>query len=132
MLIFKELLALCTFVMQFVLQNNKSNYFNICDFVIKPFSLVICCFLFACSYQKQTQQVLSAKSEIQASESSVNINTAAAVELEKLPGVGEKLATQIVEHREKFGGFRKPEHLLLVRGISDKKFRELRSFIKVE
>lgn len=118
--------------MQFRLQNNKSKYFSSYVFVIKPFSLIICCFLFACSHQKETQQVLSTKSEIRVSESAVNINTAPAQELEKLPHIGEKLALQIVEHREKFGRFRKPEYLLLVRGISDKRFREMRSFIKVE
>lgn len=118
--------------MQFQLQNNKCSYFNTCNFLIKPLSLIICCFLFACSYQKETQQVLSPKSEFQVAESAVNINIASIEELEKLPHIGEKLAAQIVEHREKFGNFRKSEHLLLVRGISDRKFREMRSVIKVE
>jgi competence protein ComEA len=62
----------------------------------------------------------------------ININTAKAVELEKLPGIGEALAARIVEHRERFGLFRRPEHLLVVRGISDRKFRELRPLITVE
>jgi len=118
--------------MQFTLQNSKPNYFNICNFIIKPFSLIICCFLFACSHQKDTQQVLSAKKEFYSAESAVNINVATAEELEKLPHIGRKLALQIIEHREKFGRFRKPEYLLLVRGISDKRFREIRSVIKVE
>jgi competence ComEA-like helix-hairpin-helix protein len=62
----------------------------------------------------------------------ININTARAVELEKLPGIGEALAARIVQHRERFGLFRRPEHLLMVRGISDRKFRELRPLITVE
>src|SRR5258708_14632274 len=49
----------------------------------------------------------------------ININTAAANELEALPGVGKGLAERIVDHRVGFGPFRRPEHLIIVRGISD-------------
>ena len=61
-----------------------------------------------------------------------NINTASVKELEKLPGIGKGLAERIVEHREKYGPFRRPEHLIMVRGISDKRFRALRDLITVE
>ncbi|HVS21798.1 MAG TPA: helix-hairpin-helix domain-containing protein, partial [Pyrinomonadaceae bacterium] len=61
-----------------------------------------------------------------------NINTASATELEKLPGIGKALAERIVEHREKYGPFRRPEHLITVRGISDHRFRALRDLITVE
>jgi len=62
----------------------------------------------------------------------ININTAPADELEKLPGIGKGLATRIVEHREKYGPFRKPEYLIIIRGISDKRFRALQDLITVE
>ena len=62
----------------------------------------------------------------------ININTASAVELEKLPGIGKALAARIVEHRAAFGPFRRPEHLIMVRGMSDKRFRALRELITVE
>ena len=62
----------------------------------------------------------------------ININTASEKELEKLPGIGRGLAERIVEHREKYGPFRRPEHLIMVRGISDKRFRALRDSITVE
>jgi len=62
----------------------------------------------------------------------ININTASAEELEKLPGIGRGFAQRIVEHREKYGSFRRPEHLIMVRGISDKRFRALRELIAVE
>jgi competence ComEA-like helix-hairpin-helix protein len=67
-----------------------------------------------------------------ASNQRLNINTASAKELEKLPGIGKVLAARIVEHREKYGLFRRPEHLIMVRGISDKRFRTLRDLITVE
>lgn len=62
----------------------------------------------------------------------VNLNTASAAELEKLPGVGPMLAERIITYREENGRFRRAEHLMMVRGISDQKFRELRPLVKVE
>lgn len=62
----------------------------------------------------------------------ININTASRQELEKLPGVGAGIAERIVAHREQYGPFRRAEHLMMVRGISDHKFRQLRAMIVVE
>jgi competence ComEA-like helix-hairpin-helix protein len=62
----------------------------------------------------------------------ININTASAQELETLPGIGKALAERIIEHRNKYGPFRKPEHLIIMRGISDKRFQNLRDLITVE
>jgi competence protein ComEA len=62
----------------------------------------------------------------------VNLNIASAVELERLPGVGPVLAERIITYRNDHGRFRRPEHLMMVRGISDRKFRELRSLVTVE
>lgn len=62
----------------------------------------------------------------------VNINTASATELQQLPGIGKALAERIVAHREQNGLFRRPEHLMMVRGISERKFNELSSFIATQ
>jgi len=62
----------------------------------------------------------------------ININTAPIGELEQLPGIGKGLAERIVDHRERFGPFRRTEHLIIVRGISDRRFRALRDLITVE
>ena len=59
----------------------------------------------------------------------VNINTASARELEDLPGIGTVVATRIITHREHYGTFRREEHLMMVPGISDRKFRAIRSMI---
>jgi competence protein ComEA len=53
-------------------------------------------------------------------------------ELEKLPGIGRGLAERIVAYREQHGPFRRVEHLMMVRGISEKKFRELQQWVRVE
>ncbi|MEP6568267.1 MAG: helix-hairpin-helix domain-containing protein [Acidobacteriota bacterium] len=62
----------------------------------------------------------------------ININSASRQELEKLPGVGSGIAERIIAHRQQYGPFRRAEHLMMVRGISDRKFRELRAMIVVE
>ena len=62
----------------------------------------------------------------------LNINTATALQLEALPGVGKVLAERIVAHRELNGPFRRAEHLMMVRGFSDNKFRAIRERVTVE
>jgi competence ComEA-like helix-hairpin-helix protein len=62
----------------------------------------------------------------------VSLNEASREELETLPGVGPGLAARIVEHRERHGRFRRAEHLLLVRGISERRFLELRPYLNAE
>jgi len=43
------------------------------------------------------------KAENLATSPRININTAAAKELETLPGIGKGLAQRIIEHRQKYG-----------------------------
>ena len=62
----------------------------------------------------------------------ININTASVSELVQLPRVGEKTAARIVEYRSEHGPFQRPEELLLVQGISDAKFREMRPYVVVK
>jgi competence protein ComEA len=64
--------------------------------------------------------------------SRLNINTAAATELEKLPGVGKIMAERIIVYRQQYGPFRRVEHLMMVHGLSDHKFRALHELITVE
>ena len=59
----------------------------------------------------------------------VNINSASPAELEKLPGIGRGLAARIIAHRALYGPFRRAEHLMMVRGISDRRFRAMRALI---
>ncbi len=118
--------------MQHITQKHKPCYFNSCSFFIKLLLLIICCFLPGCDRQKEAQQFLPIQNQVQVAENAVNINTASAQALEKLPYIGAKTAQNIVEFREKYGKFRKPEHLLLVPRISDKRFREIRNLIKTE
>ena len=66
------------------------------------------------------------------SQSLININTASTGELERLPGIGKGLAARIIAYRNQYGRFRRPEHLMMVRGISDHRYRAMRAFITAE
>lgn len=87
---------------------------------------------FAANCSSKTNSISVENLPVKVSESTININTASIEELERLPNVGRATAKRIVEHREEFGNFRKPEHLILIRGVSDKRFREIRSFVRVK
>ena len=62
----------------------------------------------------------------------VNVNEASLAELEKLPGIGRGLASRIVAYRAEYGPFRRVEHVMMVRGISDRRFRAMRALITTE
>lgn len=59
----------------------------------------------------------------------VNINTATAAELERLPGIGPALSRRIFEDRARNGPYGRPEDLLRVRGIGRKTLEKLQEFI---
>jgi competence ComEA-like helix-hairpin-helix protein len=62
----------------------------------------------------------------------INLNTATAEEIERLPGIGKGLAARIISHRARYGRFRRAEHLIMVRGLSDERFRKIRELVFVE
>ena len=61
----------------------------------------------------------------------LDINQASAEDFAALPGVGPKLAGQIVAYREKHGPFRRVEDLLAIRGIGPKKWKAIRPYLRV-
>lgn len=77
---------------------------------------------------------LSGASNARAGEAAVavNVNTATAADLERLPGVGPVLARRIVEFREARGLFRRLEDLQDVEGIGPKLYRRLEPLLRLE
>ncbi len=62
----------------------------------------------------------------------VPVNTAPASELQKLPGIGPKLAEAIIEHRTRSGDFVRVEQLLEVKGIGPAKLGRIRPLVKLK
>jgi competence protein ComEA len=56
----------------------------------------------------------------------VNINTATIEQLQTLPGIGPAMAKSIVDYRSKVGKFTKPEELINVKGIGEKKYQKMK------
>jgi len=61
----------------------------------------------------------------------ININTANAEELDKLPGIGPSLAKAIIDYRTKNGPFNKIEDINDVKGIGDALFEKIKDQITV-
>jgi len=78
------------------------------------------------------KEPLSRKGDLSpASPAPIDINHAAAEELEALPGIGPKLARQIVEDRTANGPFRAREDLMRVKGIGQAKLERIKEMIVV-
>ncbi len=61
----------------------------------------------------------------------ININTASAAELDRLPGIGPALAGSIIDYRETHGPFAAIEEITNVRGIGQVVFDEIKELISV-
>lgn len=59
----------------------------------------------------------------------IEINSADIVTLEELPGIGNKLATRIVNFRDKLGGFYSVEQLGETYGIADSVFQKIKPYL---
>jgi len=75
---------------------------------------------------------VSVSSANDASDETININTASASQLESLPGIGPSLAERIVAYREANGPFRTPSDILEVSGIGDATFANIEDRIVTE
>jgi len=61
----------------------------------------------------------------------VDINTAGAGELERLPGIGPVLAQDIIVYRKNRGGFKAIDELKNVKGIGNKKFEKIKALVTI-
>lgn len=78
-------------------------------------------------YEKNSTELKSIKPGAK-----ININTAFAADLAMLPGIGDVMAERIIEFRDQNGRFKKPEDIMKVKGIGDKKFEKIKDFVVVE
>jgi competence ComEA-like helix-hairpin-helix protein len=62
----------------------------------------------------------------------VDINKASLHQLRSVPGVGPKLALAIFDDRKAQGDFKQLEEIKRVKGIKDKKFKEIEPYICIE
>ena len=75
--------------------------------------------------------LLAAAPALGAEGKTVNVNTATAAELELLPRIGPAVAARIVEQREKNGAFKSLDDLMLVRGIGESIYEQLKPYVAI-
>lgn len=85
----------------------------------------------AASTSPSTSPQGAAGAETSAPPGQVNLNTASAAELQRLPGVGPARAQAIVERRAR-RPFRRIQELMRIRGIGRKTFRRLRPMLTLD
>ena len=59
----------------------------------------------------------------------INVNTATVAEFQLLPRIGPSVAARIVEQRDKNGPFKSLDDLLLVRGIGEATYEQLKPYL---
>ena len=77
---------------------------------------------------KETAQAQSAS---QKTSQTININSADAETLTRLPGVGPVIAQRIVDYRAENGAFKQPQDLIKVKGIGPKTYEKLAAMISI-
>jgi competence protein ComEA len=75
--------------------------------------------------QRATKPPAPAPSEV------INLNSATALQIADLPGIGVKTAELIVQYRVKNGPFKKIEEVMNIRGIGEKSFLRIKDRIAV-
>jgi competence protein ComEA len=61
----------------------------------------------------------------------VNVNTATAEQLQLLPRIGASVAQRVIEYRKENGKFGTLDDLMLVRGIGESTFAQLKPYVSL-
>ena len=103
--------------------------------LVGAFAVALCTLAAGASAQAQGHTAASPSATASAPTAAsgvVNINTASAEELDRLPGVGPGRAKAILELRTHVKRFEKLEDLMRVKGIGRDTFRKLRPMLTLE
>ena len=65
------------------------------------------------------------------SDETVNINTATVKQLQKVDGIGKKIAVKIISYREEHGAFGSVDDLLKVKGVGKKTLEKAKDQLSV-
>ena len=75
--------------------------------------------------------LIEEKKSTEAKNALVSLNHATKEELMTLPGIGEKTAEAILDHRNRNGFFQRIEDLMQVKGIGQKKWEKIKPYVRL-
>jgi competence ComEA-like helix-hairpin-helix protein len=85
------------------------------------------------SNRQATQPLANnAEQQLQRKRPCINLNTATAEQLQSLPGIGRVIANRIIDYRQRHGPFRRPEQIIIIEGIGQRKYQAISELICVE
>lgn len=61
----------------------------------------------------------------------INLNTASALELQQVPGIGPATADKILQMRKSYGPFKSVDDLRAIKGIGPKRLEKMRKYLTV-
>lgn len=104
------------------------------SFRVLSLLLVVCCTVaaFGATFPPYVLGAEAQAPAVQASAKLININSASAAEFATLPGIGDKIAQAVIDHRTANGPFKAAEDLKNVKGIGDAKFETIKDMITVK
>jgi competence protein ComEA len=103
----------------------------LCIMVVFAFLLGSVSLLYAAEPKEKAKAEEKGKAAEPAKAAKVDINTATAEELCKLPGINKKIAEEIIAHRTK-EPFKTIEDIKKVKGIGDKRYEKIKDQIEVK
>ena len=100
-------------------------------FALALAALMICAGSGPLDAQRATTPGSAVAAKPAASGDPINLNSATAMQIADLPGIGLKTAELIVEYRVKNGPFKKIEEIMNVRGVGEKSFLRIKDRLSV-
>ncbi|WP_071131052.1 ComEA family DNA-binding protein [Enterococcus timonensis] len=82
--------------------------------------------------EELSEEIITGSPETPAASGKININRADSNQLQTLPGIGEKKAQAIIDHRSQNGSFNTLESLMDVAGIGEATFTNLQELITIK
>ncbi len=67
-----------------------------------------------------------------AAQDRININSASREQLMRIPFVGPKVADKILDYRRKHGAFLHPQDLIVIKGLSAKRYKNIAHLIRIQ